>query len=93
MQDEWLHFWYEPKDSDRIVYMTLQEIAGAAEKIPASQASDTQVAQGLAVLMRWCRLNCSVIPRMVNVKGDTGLSFNNVSDAVLFKMVWGGKHG
>lgn len=52
-------------------------------------ASTEHVNQGVAVLTKWCRLNCSSVPSPVNVRGKTGFAFSSASDALLFKLTWG----
>lgn len=90
---DWLTIWYTPNDNDIIAYITIErivEIGGSVHPdLRDGQYTTNEVNQGMAVLQRWCRLNCNAPPRPVSVMGKTGFAFNNQDDAIRFKLVWG----
>lgn len=90
---DWLTVWYTPDEDDHIAYITVDrivEIGGVDLKGLGTQRYTTnEVNQGVAILQRWCRLNCGSPPKPVNVMGKTGFAFKDNSDALLFKLTWG----
>lgn len=90
---DWLVYWYNPEDDDYIAYITVDrivEIGGVDLKfLGTKRYTSNEINQGIAVLQRWCRLNCTRPPRPVNVLGKTGMAFKNQNDALLFKLTWG----
>lgn len=92
---QWYMIWYDPSPDDHVAYMTLERIAECGgtsrDLFAASNGHDSMkyVNGGIAALTKWCRLNCSNVPSPVNVKGKTGFAFNNITDALLFKLTWG----
>lgn len=92
---EWLSIWFTPGPDDYVAFMPQIKIAehgGMNTEVweRSTWANNVQyINQGVAVLIRWCRLNCTTIPTPVNVKGKTGFAFSNSQDAVLFKLTWG----
>lgn len=95
MNLHWFMVWFEPQEGDHVAYMTQHRIAECGGTSVEDYKSTSwarnaeQLNQGVAVLTRWCRLNCTSIPAPVNVRGKTGFAFNNIADALLFKLTWG----
>lgn len=91
----WFMVWYEPQEGDHIAFMTRERMAECGGTSNATYLSVDSfrgmqfVNQGIAVLTRWCRLNCTSVPTPVNVRGRTGMAFTNAADALLFKLTWG----
>lgn len=92
---DWLVQWYKPEPTDIIAYISEDRIAeiGGTTRQQYQDAnvsfSINQINKGMVVLNRWFRLNCTSMPRAVNVMGRTGFAFKNNDEAVLFKLVWG----
>jgi len=89
---DWFTIWYTPDESDIIAYITVDrivEIGGTIHPSYYTRYTTNEINQGMAVLQRWCRLNCSSPPKPVNVMGKTGFAFQHNADAVMFKLTWG----
>lgn len=95
MSMQWFMVWYEPAESEHIAYMTRERMAeiGGSDRATYMSVDSYRgiqlVDQGIAILLRWCRLHCTTLPRPVNVRGKTGFTFDNSADALLFKLTWG----
>jgi len=89
---DWLTIWYTPSETDIVAYISVDrivEIGGVIHPAMFTRYTTNEINQGMAVLMRWCRVNCSSPPKPVNVMGRTGFAFLNEADALLFKLTWG----
>lgn len=89
---DWLTVWYSPQEDDIIAYISVEriaEIGGVNLADYPHGVNANQINQGMAVLQRWCRINCTIPPRPVNVMGKTGFAFTNNADALVFKLTWG----
>lgn len=90
---DWMSIWYSPTEDDIIAFISLERIAeiGGVDLSNTPNGIDAhQINYGMSVIQRWCRLHCSSVPTPVNVKGKSGFAFKNQTDAVLFKLTWGG---
>lgn len=87
---QWFMVWYEPKEGEHIAYMTTERMATiGGSTLNGNNGHEVQCAnQGIAIMTRWCRLNCQQVPMPVNVRGKTGFAFTNLADALMFKLVW-----
>lgn len=92
---DWLTVWHRPLEGEIIAYMKPERIAECGGihpdqfRGPGGGPDANQINQGMAVLQRWCRLNCSSPPKPVNVMGRTGFAFTDDADALMFKLTWG----
>jgi hypothetical protein len=92
MIKDWWTVWYQPEEDDIIAYITaykLSTIGGSTMNQGVQHVTNDFVQQGIGVISRWCRLNCTTMPTPVNVKGRLGFAFKHSQDALLFKLTWG----
>lgn len=88
------HIWYNPTEDEIVVYVTQEEIAkigGISSEMIFDRLNLNYFTNlGVSHLARWCRQNCREPGRPANIRGKLGWVFRYESDALLFKLTWGG---
>ena len=89
MIQDWFSVWYEPAPDEHIAFISIEKIGQLGGFLGQGIPEPSYINRGNGELMRWCRLNCKMVGKPVNIRGRPAWAFHYPEDALLFKLTWG----